>query len=503
MKKKNILFLVIGIILVFIVLFLLFNKKSIMKEDDSEMKLKTSYRMENNNISDFDLVFFLLENNKKNKVYSPLSIKYALGMLKDGTKEETYNQISDVLGDYKSYKYDNNDNMSLANAMFIRNNFKDNIKNGYIDELKEKYGADIIYDSFHKPDIINNWVSDKTFKLINKLFDNVSDKDYILVNALAIDMEWVNKIQSDNEDYEVKFPHENYSMNISSLTDSGYYPLEFNDLSYKVESVSFGAVANRYDIVNDLGEDYIKKIAFEKYQEWIDSGDSQYCHSENLIDAKTYSEHFFEEIKRGYNSLSSSTDFKYYVDDDVKIFSKELKKYGGTTLEYIGIMPTNMELNKYINNIDINDFRRRINNLNSIDINYFKDGVITEIVGYIPLFKFDYDLKLKEDLIKLGISDVFDLNKADLSNITDSISVISEARHKAYIELSNNGIKAGAATGFASMGMTYQCGFDYKFDVPVEKIDLTFNKPFLFIIRDKYSGEVWFAGTVYEPNEYK
>ena len=37
------------------------------------------------------------------------------------------------------------------------------------------------------------------------------------------------------------------------------------------------------------------------------------------------------------------------------------------------------------------------------------------------------------------------------------------------------------------------------YDVPVEEIDLTFDKPYMFIIRDKESGEVWFAGTVYEP----
>ncbi len=498
MKKKYILFIVIIAILI-LFSFLIFNKK----EDDSIMKLKTSYRIESNNINDFDLVFFMLENNKKNKVYSPLSIKYALSMLRDGSKGETYDQINSVLGDYKSSKYNNNDNMSLANAMFIRNTYKDNIKSEYINKLKENYDADIIYDDFNNADRINNWVSDKTFKLINKLFDNVSDKDYILVNALAIDMEWVNKIQSDSEDYIVEFPHENYSMNISSLMDNGYNPLEFNNLDYKVESVSFGAVANRYDIVNDLGENYIKKVAYEKYQEWIDSGIPGACYVGDLVDAKTYSEEFLKDIKRGYNSLSASTDFKYYVDDNVKIFSKELKKYGNATLEFISVMPTNVELNRYINNIDINDLSRRINNLKDIDINNFNDEVITEIVGYIPIFKFDYDLKLKEDLIKLGISDVFSLNKADLSNITNSSSVINEAKHKAYIELSNNGIKAGAATGFAAMGMSYKCGFDYKFDVPIETIDLSFDKPFLFIIRDKYSGEVWFTGTVYEPNKYK
>lgn len=41
--------------------------------------------------------------------------------------------------------------------------------------------------------------------------------------------------------------------------------------------------------------------------------------------------------------------------------------------------------------------------------------------------------------------------------------------------------------------------FDYIFDIPIEKIDITFDKPFMFLIRDKKTGEVWFVGTVYEP----
>lgn len=41
--------------------------------------------------------------------------------------------------------------------------------------------------------------------------------------------------------------------------------------------------------------------------------------------------------------------------------------------------------------------------------------------------------------------------------------------------------------------------FDYLYDVPVEKIDLTFDKPYMFIVRNKETGEVWFVGTVYKP----
>ena len=41
--------------------------------------------------------------------------------------------------------------------------------------------------------------------------------------------------------------------------------------------------------------------------------------------------------------------------------------------------------------------------------------------------------------------------------------------------------------------------WDYLFEVPFEEIDLTFDKPYMFVIRNKDTGEVWFAGTVYNP----
>ena len=45
--------------------------------------------------------------------------------------------------------------------------------------------------------------------------------------------------------------------------------------------------------------------------------------------------------------------------------------------------------------------------------------------------------------------------------------------------------------------------FDYKYDIPIEDIDLTFNKPYMFLIRDKKTQEVFFVGTVYNPLEWK
>ena len=165
-------------------------------------------------------------------------------------------------------------------------------------------------------------------------------------------------------------------------------------------------------------------------------------------------------------------------------------------------MPKEESLDNYINDLTINDINYLINSLKAIEFDNFKEGVITEISGYIPMFKFEYELKLMQDLQKLGITNVFDENKADLSNLTSSDAYITDAKHKSNIELSNEGIKASSATFVGGAGNIVG-GFDYIYDVPVEKIDLTFDKPYMFLIRDKESNEIWFMGTVYEPYEYK
>ena len=74
-----------------------------------------------------------------------------------------------------------------------------------------------------------------------------------------------------------------------------------------------------------------------------------------------------------------------------------------------------------------------------------------------------------------------------------------DAKHKANIEFSNDGIKAAAATAMGGAGATSGPYFEHLFKVPVKEIDVTFDKPYMYIIRDKSTGEVWFTGTVYEP----
>ena len=475
------------------------NNGSTIENDVKEVK--TAYQLSGNGLEDFDLAFLRLENAEKNKLYSPLSIKYTLAMLSEGADGVTKKQIDSVIGKYHSNKYTNSQNMSFANGMFVRDTYKDSIVNGYTDNLVNKYNAEVVYDSFINVSNINKWVSDRTFNLIDNMFDSsVLDSNFILVNALAIDMNWVNLIQSTVRPWIVSYQHEDYATSVESIQEDIYPTLEFNDKDgnkIKAKSVKIGASINNYDIVKTLGEDNIRKEISDKYQAWLDEGNS--CGvDESAKDVNAFVDEYISELKTGYGQYSSSTDFMLYNDNDVKAFAKDLKTYNGVTLQYIGIMPKNTSLKNYVDGLKSTDVTRIISSLKTIEPSNFEQGKITKIVGNIPLFKFDYELKLKEDLETIGIKDVFDADKADLSKMTSQKAYIGAAVHKADIEFSNEGIKAAAATGAAGYGAA-SCGFEYLYPVPVEVIDLNFDNPYLFLIRDKDTGEVWFTGTVYSP----
>lgn len=513
MKKKRIIIItgLVVIILLAVAAYVLLilkdkdnNKKRKEKTINSTVK-KSKYTLAGNSLEDFDLYFMQLENENVNKIYSPLSIKYALAMLNEGAKGETRKQIENVIGDYEAKQYNNSSNLSLANAMFIKNDFEDSVKNDYIDTLKKNYNAEVVYDDFTTPDKVNTWVSEKTLNLINNLVSDISDYNFILINALAIDMDWNEKFL-ENKGMSISYAHEKFGWGSPQTVIGNIF--NNNDT---VAGMEIDASLNNYDIVTKLGEDSIRDTVSKAYRDYMNDpenaaevelmlgGDNSEEHINQIIN--DYLESYISEIDSNYKRVDVNTEFMLYVDDTVKAFAKDLKEYDGTTLQYVGIMPISEDLNSYIANMDAKKINKIIGSLKELKLENFNDGLVTRIKGFIPKFKFEYNLDLMRDLKKLGINDVFDSKKSDLTHISDTKGLyVDDAIHKANIEFTQDGIKASAATMIGGRGAGG--GFNYWFDVPVERIDLTFDRPYMFFIRDKQSGEVWFAGTVYEPTPW-
>ncbi|KAG4108271.1 cellulosomal serpin precursor [Neocallimastix lanati (nom. inval.)] len=381
-------------------------------EDDKWCGIKDSCKVVVNNAEDFNFNFsFLkLENFKKNMLYSPFSIKYALKMLQEGAANDTFDEINKLIGNTKLSKHISIDEvLSLANGLFIRDTFYKYINTNYINTLKENYDAEVVKDEF----------KNKTFNIIkNMLMDETVKDPYnvmLIINALAIDMEWK-------------------------------------------ESFSFGNT-NGYDFYLDNGEK-MKTTMMSKTEK--------------------------------------STNLSYYIDDNISVVTSDLKKYDDIQFEFMAIMPKE-NLSSFIENFTEEQMDHINQNLN------FSTTIEDGVVFRIPKFKFEYNLDLKEDLKRLGIKKAFNCSESDFSKMEDSPSperklCVSDALHKADIKFTEKGIKAAAVTVFVTKYVITSPNQTPR--IP-QLLIITFDKPFMFIIRDKETKDIWFTGTVYEPNKWE
>ena len=108
----------------------------------------------------------------------------------------------------------------------------------------------------------------------------------------------------------------------------------------------------------------------------------------------------------------------------------------------------------------------------------------------IPKFSFAWQSSLRSVLESMGIRRAFDAGEADFSGINGSGRLfLSDVVHKAYISVDEKGTEAAAATGAVMMPTA----------IPMPRAVFIADHPFLFVIRDRSSGAVLFAGRVYDP----
>jgi len=110
----------------------------------------------------------------------------------------------------------------------------------------------------------------------------------------------------------------------------------------------------------------------------------------------------------------------------------------------------------------------------------------------LPKFGIETQAELKDLLSALGMPTAFDENAADFSGITTAERLhISAVVHQANIDVDETGTEAAAAT--AVIGSTTG-------GPPPETVEVRFERPFLFALRDMETGAVLFLGTVGDPS---
>ena len=120
-----------------------------------------------------------------------------------------------------------------------------------------------------------------------------------------------------------------------------------------------------------------------------------------------------------------------------------------------------------------------------------KDLQNTQVTLTMPQFEFDSEFSLKDTLAGMGMRDAFSPDDADFSGMTGNPELfISDVVHKAFVAVDEAGTEAAAATAVI-VGTTSAPG-----EPPVE---VTIDRPFIFLIRDIETGAILFVGRVLNP----
>ena len=111
----------------------------------------------------------------------------------------------------------------------------------------------------------------------------------------------------------------------------------------------------------------------------------------------------------------------------------------------------------------------------------------TDIKLTVPKFTMDYSFDdLKTKLENLGIKEAFS-ESADFSKLAKNL-MVTDISHRARVEVDEEGSRAAAVT---------EMTFETTAVAPImNKTEFTVDRPFIFVIRDKESGVIFFTGRV-------
>ena len=320
---------------------------------------------------------------------------------------------------------------------------KDGADNSSLKELNDVMG------NFRRANIISkNVIGDANLLLINKEYKDEINKKY------------VNKIEK-SYDAEIKY---------SNITPNNINKWVDNKTNHMIPT-----------LVDSVNPETIMAIinAISMKASW----DSEFdCKNTHISEFNTIDGSIINTI------MMVSNDAQYIENDTAKGIIKKYKTYKNdehkkVNLEFVAIMP-NDGIDSYIENFNNEEFR----NLLSTKDKYKYEDVSLKL----PRFKYNYDFSdLMSVLINMGIKSIFNEKTADLSKMTESNSkdlYVGSIKQKSYIEVNEKGTKASTAT-IATVDKNAA-------NVP---IDIEFDKPFIYIIKQSNSDDILFFGVVYTP----
>ena len=173
--------------------------------------------------------------------------------------------------------------------------------------------------------------------------------------------------------------------------------------------------------------------------------------------------------------MHRSVSVKYYEDELAQVV--ELP-YSGKDLSMMIMLPQ-----------EVSGIHKLEQKLDTGLYNEYQESMFSKKVDlWLPRFRVETQYNLNQPLKNLGMNSAFS-GDADFSGMTGNKELfISDVAHKAFVEVSEEGTEAAAATG-AVMSKTSL----------VKKVEFRADHPFIYLIKDNRTGSILFMGRLFEP----
>lgn len=170
-------------------------------------------------------------------------------------------------------------------------------------------------------------------------------------------------------------------------------------------------------------------------------------------------------------------EFNYLDNEDFQAIDLP---YGDGAFSMTIFLPKqNSDVNSFITNISEGNWNNWLSSFTNQKVNL-----------YLPKFKLEYEIEMKNVLTALGMGEAFDPHNADFTKLYSGPgrTYISKVKHKTFVDVYEEGTEAAAVTS-VEIGIVTD-GVD---------IIMRCDRPFVFVIREKNSNSILFIGKITKP----
>ena len=388
------------------------------------------------------------DEDSGNLLLSPLSVIYAMSMVSNGAEGMTRTQLLTALTEGKY--------------------------SGEIICGTSSTGEGDIYDEFQ--DNLNNYLRAYMNLVINRLsYDEKNIKDFYgseSKNMKPGELHVANSIWF-KKDPQLKVEKDFLEIN-GKYYNAGIRETEFNEAARR--DINKWIEENTGGMIKDM----LKEIPEEAIMYLINALAFEGSWEETYEDYQVEEGEFFGESQNTKVEFMTGSENNYLEDELATGF---IKPYMGYHYGFVGLLPNEgVSLDEYIDSLTGENIHNMIVNRS-----------YSQVIATMPKFEEKSSLNLVETFKTLGVIDAFDINAADFSKLgshgQDNIR-IGRILHDTYINVDENGTKAGAAT---IVEMLAESAMEGEYEPP--KV-VTLDRPFVYMLVDLEQGIPLFIGAI-------